>query len=56
MKVRGTLKYFVTDCSYKISALTDGFNFFDQIFLKKVFPEKNRRIGHHHGILIFSFN
>ena len=36
---------------YQISALTDSFNFLDQISLKKLFLVKNKKSKHHHGIL-----
>ena len=37
MKTRVSLKYFVNDFRYQISAYTDDFHFLDQIYLKSVF-------------------
>ena len=41
---------------YQISALTDNFDFFDQICPKKVFLVKNRKSEHHHWILLIQIS
>ena len=44
MKTRVTLKYLVNDSRYQISAETDNFGLFDQIYPKREFQVENGKI------------